>query len=352
MKIAGGNLAFVLTCMFAASSTSALGQSYPINQYQHQNYVAPVFIEPGAVDPYAGATADVVLTEAPSLPSHDPFLLEESESRQDLGNLIPPGTRNSFFQKVNLASAWMPQFESDGLGMTMLKANVVTAVPFPKRHQPLTITPEYTVRFLEGPDFIDVPSRLHDAELKFNHLRRVSDRWIFNAGITLGTYADDDSFDSSDAFRVSGRALGIYEVDANTRWILGVVYLNRAGASVVPAVGWTFKTDDLAIDVVFPQPRIAWRTWCQGAPGYNERWFYVQGEFGGGIWAVRRASGASDNLSYSDYRILVGTERKIVGGLSRRWEFGYIFGRELEYDSVGSDIEIDDTVFVRAGLTY
>ncbi|MGI9456214.1 MAG: DUF6268 family outer membrane beta-barrel protein, partial [Aeoliella sp.] len=243
-------------------------------------------------------------------------------------------------------------FQSDGLGTTILTTNVVTAVPFLQRNQPLTITPEYTVRFLEGPDFIDVPSRLHDVELKFNHLRRISDRWILNAAIDLGTYADDHSFDASDAFRVSGRAIGIYEVSPETRWIVGVAYLNRNNATVVPVLGWTYTTDDLKLDFIFPQPRVAWRTWSQGAPGYDERWWHIAAVFGGGVWSVQRASGAADNLSYSDYRVVVGTERKQIGGISRLWEFGYVFARELEYDSVGADIEIDDSVFVRAGFTY
>ncbi len=276
----------------------------------------------------------------------------QSEAERDLGNLIPPGSRPTFFQKVNFWGTWMPQFQSDGLGVTQLKTNIVTAVPFFHRNQPLTITPEYTVRFLDGPDFLDVPSRLHDVELKFNHLRRISDRWILNAAVTLGTYADDHSFSASDAFRVSGRVVGIYEVSPETRWMFGVAYLNRANVSVLPVVGWTHTTDDLKVDLLFPIPQVAWRTWSGGAPGFNERWWYVRGEVGGGIWSVKRVTGAPDTLSYSDYRLIVGTERKLIGGLSHRLELGYVFLRDLEYDSTGTDVRVDDTLFARAGITY
>jgi hypothetical protein len=313
----------------------------------------PVFVEPYAAAPWSHATpGEVVLVDAPGLPANEFIQPELSPAQQDLGNLIPPGARKSFFQKVNFGAAWMPRFESDSVGMTELNTSIVTAVPFPRFNQPLMITPEYTVRFLDGPDFIDVPSRLHDAELKFNHIRRVADRWVFNGAVTLGVYADDHSFGGEDAFRVSGRALGIYEASAASKWIVGVVYLNRAGTPVVPAVGYVYWTEDLKIDVVVPQPKIAWRTWSCGAPGYDERWFYLQGDFGGGIWAVARANGAPDTLSYSDLRVIFGTERKQIGAISRRWEVGYVFNRELEYDSVGSDIEIDDSLFVRAVFTY
>ncbi len=314
---------------------------------------APVFVEPYGDDPWANATPDdVVLIDEPGWPAGSYVEPEMSPAKQDLGNLIPPGARKSFFQKVNFGVAWMPRFEADAVGMTEVNTSIVTAVPFPRLNQPLLITPEYTARFLDGPDFIDVPARLNDAELKFNHIRRLNDRWVFNGAVTVGWYADDQSFGADDAFRVSGRALGIYEASASSKWIVGVVYLNRAGTAVVPAVGYVYWTDDLKIDIVVPQPKIAWRTWSSGAPGYNERWFYVQGDFGGGIWAVERANGAPDTLNYSDLRVIVGTERKQIGSISRRWEFGYVFNRELEYDSVGSDIEIDDSIFVRAVLTY
>lgn len=346
---------------YPATQTYPYAESYPYTEsypttdgYVPQgSSVAPVFVEPQMADPWANATPDeVVLVDQANFAPYGTTLPEQSPAQQDLGNLIPPGVRPGFFQKANLGFVWMPRFESDSIGMTELNANIVTAIPFPRRHQPLTITPEYTVRFLDGPDFIDVPSRLHDAELKFNHVRRIADQWVFNGAITLGVYADDNSFGADDAFRVSGRALGIYEVSEASKWILGVVYLNRANTAVVPAIGYVYWTDDIKIDVVFPQPKIAWRTWSHGAPGYDERWFYVGADIGGGIWSVERANGDPDTLNYSDIRVLVGTERKQIGSISRRWELGYVFNRELEYDSYGADIEIDDSLFVRAVFTY
>ncbi len=314
---------------------------------------APVFVEPYTVDPWANASPDeVVLVDAPGMPPVDMGVPEQSPAQQDLGNLIPPGARKSFFQKANLGAAWIPQFESDGLGVTQINTNIVTALPFPKRHQPLVITPGYTVRFLEGPDFIDVPSRLHDADITFNHIRRITDQWVFNGSVTLGVYADDHSFSAGDAFRVSGYGFGIYETSPNSKWLFGAVYVNRAGTTVIPAVGYLFWTDDLKIDVVLPRPKIAWRTWSCGPDGYDERWFYFQGDFGGGIWAVERASGTPDTLSYSDLRVMFGTERKQIGGISRRWEVGFVFNRELEYDTTPGTLEIDNSMFVRGVLTY
>jgi hypothetical protein len=117
-------------------------------------------------------------------------------------------------------------------------------------------------------------------------------------------------------------------------------------------VGLQYDTPDVKYDFVFPRPRAAYRIWYDGGPpGVNERWLYLMAEFGGGIWAVERASGATEALSYSDYRLLVGTERKIVGGLSRKLEFGYVFGREFEYDS-GPGTDVDDSLMLRMQWIY
>jgi hypothetical protein len=57
-------------------------------------------------------------------------------------------------------------------------------------------------------------------------------------------------------------------------------------------------------------------------------------------------------ISYSDWRLLAGYERKITGGLSRRFEVGYVFNREIEYEADPAETPLDDTLFARVGLTY
>ena len=94
--------------------------------------------------------------------------------------------------------------------------------------------------------------------------------------------------------------------------------------------------------------RVYWR----GA--YTEAvqdWVYLGGEFGGSTWAIRRAA-ANDVLTYRDFRLLLGVERKALGGLDTRLELGYLFCREIRFASTAADIEPSDTVMLRAGLTY
>ena len=74
---------------------------------------------------------------------------------------------------------------------------------------------------------------------------------------------------------------------------------------------------------------------------------------GGVVSAITRAAtGTPDTITMRDFRILLGYERKIIGGLSSRCEFGYVFGRELEFAGGAPDVTLDDTLFVRAGFSY
>src|SRR4029453_3994802 len=144
-----------------------------------------------------------------------------------------------------------------------------------------------------------------------------------------------------------------FESSPTTQWLLGVAYVNRAGASVLPVGGVIYEPDvTRRFELVFPRPR-AWWLLPDSAPGADERWIYVGGEFGGGVWSITRPStGDLDLLSYSDWRLLAGDERKGAGGLSTRYEAGYVFNREVEYDSATPEVSLDDTVFMRAGIMY
>jgi hypothetical protein len=268
---------------------------------------------------------------------------------------LPPGARNGIFQKIYLNGSWLPVIEDepDTLGFAEVDTGVVLGLPFPRRDSPLLVTPQYGMHFLENAGTLDIPSTLYDAAVEFRHLRKFgSGPWAMDAAATVGYYSDLDH-GSSEALRVTGRGIAVYETSPEAKWLLGVAYLNRAGASVLPIFGAILEpTPDMKFEAIFPRPRFMWRT-ADSQPGVDEGWIFVGGEFGGGVWSVTRPStGDLDLINYSDWRLLAGYERKVTGGLSTRYEAGYVFNRELEYDSATSDVSLDDTVFVRAGVSY
>ncbi len=268
---------------------------------------------------------------------------------------LPPGVRKGFFQRASFSSTYLPRFDDDALGVTNLETSVTFGFPFFRRDTPLLVTPRFEVLYLDGPTVPELPPRLFGASVDFTHLRKFGDGpWAMNVGVNLGHYSDFEQ-SSSDSFRVSGRGFAVYEGTPGRKWLLGVVYANRAGASVFPAAGVVIEPDaDTKYELVFPRPRFAKRLSSVGPPGVDERWVYLGGEFGGGIWTYEptTAPGTTDVVSYQDFRILAGYERKIAGGISRRFEFGYVFGRELEFDSAIPNVTLDDSLLARIAITY
>ncbi|MEM9658534.1 MAG: DUF6268 family outer membrane beta-barrel protein [Planctomycetota bacterium] len=267
---------------------------------------------------------------------------------------LPPGARQGIFQRAYVTGTWAPQLgdESDTLGIGQLETGVVLGFPMMRPDTPLLVTPQFSALFLENAASVDLPSTLYEAAADFTHLRKFNGGpWAMNVGVTVGYYSDFQQ-DSGEAVRVTGRGLAVYESSAATQWVVGVAYLNRAGATVIPVAGVIYSpSDDVRLEATFPRPRVAWRT--IGSREGDEGWFYVGGELGGGAWSVTRPStGMLDFVNYRDFRALLGYERKIIGGLSRKFDVGYVFGREVQYDSATPDASLDDTLFVRTGLTY
>ncbi len=268
---------------------------------------------------------------------------------------LPPGAREGVFQKIYFTGTWLPPLsdEPDMLGFGDLETGVVLGFPFFRRDTPLLVTPQFGTHLLDNAGALDIPTTLYDAAVEFRHLRKFgAGPWAMDAAVAVGYYSDFEQ-DSGDALRVTGRGIAVYERTPGTKWLLGVAYLNRAGASVMPIAGVIHEpSPDARWELIFPRPRVLWRT-AGSVPDKDERWLYVGGEFGGGVWSITRPStGELDVMNYSDWRVLAGYERKITGGLSRRFEIGYVFQRELEFDSDLPDASLDDTLFGRVGLTY
>lgn len=304
------------------------------------------------LDNLAPGVAPVVVPMDPGYPGYPGSPAAEPDLK---ASLIPPGARNGFFQKAKFTATWLPQLSDDSLGWTDLRTEVVTALPFFTREKPILITPAYEVHFLESPEGIFLPPRLHDASIDFHIFRVYDNHWIADFAVTPGIYADDHSFDTGEALRVNGRAVGVYAPTIDWKWVFGVTYLNGGWTKVVPVAGLIFTpNDDAEYQLVFPQPKILWRlTNVSRAPGSDEWWAYIGMEYGNAAWSFQQPDGTQDVLASRDYRALLGFERRIVGGLSHRIELGYVFFRDIKVASIsGDDISLDSTLMLRAGVTY
>ena len=102
-------------------------------------------------------------------------------------------------------------------------------------------------------------------------------------------------------------------------------------------------------ELLFPQPKVSHQLVALGLPRWS---VFVMGEYGGGTWTIERASGATDLTDYRDTRLLVGLEWVGPTGVRGRLETGYVFGRALQYTSATPGVKPENTILVRAGITF
>jgi len=266
----------------------------------------------------------------------------------------PADARPGVFQKLIFNSTWLaPSREPDELGATELELKTVLAFPVPSRESPLIVTPGFAVNYLDGPAIADLPSRVYEAYAQFRWRHRLRPRLGLDLALTPGVYSDFRQ-GSDEAVRIAGHGAGMFTWNPRLKLVLGVAYLDREDVGVIPLGGVIWTPDpDTKLELVAPRPRVARRIYSSGACGEEvQDWVYLGGEFGGGSWAVRRLGGANDVATYRDYRLILGLERKAIGGLDYRLELGYLFGRRLEYNSGTPDVRPPDGLMLRAGVTY
>ena len=232
------------------------------------------------------------------------------------------------------------------LGITTLQ--VRPTVEFPGAPG-MFVTPNFGLHFIDGPTTTDLPSSVYDVSVDFSMYRPVGDNWLVQVAIVPGIYTDGDNT-SSDALRVQGRIMGFYTMNSGKKLVLGIVYLDREDVPVLPTFGVVMTPrDDLRYELTFPKPRLSWR---QYAEADWEQWVYATGELGGGSWAVQRTTGLDDIATYRDLRFVLGLERKHTNSRSWYVEAGYVFARELEFDSNVGEDSFDETAFIRIGGAF
>ena len=265
---------------------------------------------------------------------------------------LPPGVRNGVFQKVLFDAAWLAP-GVNGMGVNDLQLQTIFALPCPTVNSPLVITPGFDVQYLQGPQKTDLPPRLYETYVDFRWLSQVTPTLGLDLAITPGEYSDFDQ-SSSKGFRLQGHGAAAWTWNETTKVVVGAAYLDRPDVELIPIGGviW-MPRDDLKFDLIFPHPKISHRIYWGGNCGDDvQDWVYIAGEFNGDAWAIRRSDGSSDQVVISDYRLVLGMERKVTGGLSSRFEVGYVFGRRIKYSSDTPDFHPTDTVMLRGGLTY
>ena len=316
---------------------------------------------PGAAPPGPPAGIDGPLTTLEALPAPgagpwDEQPLPESPVEELLTDedlyYFPPqkisSHKNGFFQLFSLSATWFGNAnDPDDLGGTEIDTFLTVALPAPIVEWPLLITPGFNMTLIDGPTVTDLPTRLYLTYVDFMWLPVVVNRWKALLSVAPSVFGD---FDTGE-FRLTGKALAIFDwIPGRVQLIGGVLYLNRDNVRILPAGGviWT-PADWTRFELLFPKPKLAVRTGV--GPGFED-WIFGTAEFGGNTWPIVRDSGLKDNVTYIDYRLIAGFERKLNGGAGYRLEGGYVFGRSITFTSGNGDFDPQNTFLIRGVITY
>lgn len=264
--------------------------------------------------------------------------------------IVHKDARQGSWQGGLFRTTYLPRFDgAGGFGITTITKQSTFAVPPFFYGNPILITPSIGVNYLDGPASLDLPSRLHDFELEFRYMRQVTGRFGFDSAIAPAYFGDLKN-DSSDAWRLTGRFIAAWDWSPTLKFVGGAWFLGREDIPVSPIFGGVWKPNDCwQVDAVFPRPRVYYRF---EAHDDVKNWIYVGGEFGGNSWAIDRAGGVPDKVTYRDLRLVVGWERTKKLGLNGRLELGWVFDREIEYVSNIAKFYPDDTLMLRGELSY
>lgn len=233
--------------------------------------------------------------------------------------------------------------------MTDISLATSIALPGSTPESAFILTPGMTARFWEGPTAFDLPSDLYDTWVDLTWRAMLTDRWSLNAGVAGGVYSDFEQWDS-DAIRITGRVISTYEYTPELALSVGFVYLDREDFPALPVAGFVWKPHDwLEVDAMFPKPRVAIRALNECD---HQIWLYAGGELGGGQWLIEQAGGTTAELTYTDYRFLLGFENRLGDRLRANAEFGWTFWREIEIEDSVQDFKLVDAPFVRLSLVY
>ena len=260
--------------------------------------------------------------------------------------------KKGFFQKLCLSAAYLGGGNgADDLGITEIETSLTVALPLPIREWPLFIMPGYNLYLMQDPGGVrDLPPQLHTAYIDFTWAPLFFDHHRLLLTVAPSLYTDFQA-STSDAFRLTGKALYVWDaVPDRLQVVAGVLYLNRDNIRVLPAGGLIWKpTPDYNFELIFPRPRLGMRVHIDN--GYED-WLYLAGEFGGNTWAIERDNGTDDKVTWQDWRLLAGYERRMDGGAGYRLEAGYVFSRKVEYASGVGDYNPTPTFIVRGGISF
>ena len=210
---------------------------------------------------------------------------------------------------------------------------------------------------LNTPAGFDLPGDLYDYALGLSWMRKYNDEWLFRFMFSTAIATDGENT-TSDAWQFRGGGFAMYRRNDQLTWIFGALALGRNDIPVVPAAGAVWQPHPaVRFDLTLPRPRVAILV---RENELRQQWGYFGGGFSGGTWAYQRASGANDQLTFRDWRIVLGWESTprikpgmpFARGQKMNVEVGYVFAREFEFTSGVADVKLREAILLGGSFSF
>ncbi|MCE3014339.1 MAG: hypothetical protein ACK56W_15870 [Pirellula sp.] len=199
--------------------------------------------------------------------------------------------------------------------------------------------------FLGGPTAVDLPPRLYDFSLGYQHRGKLDDAFSYDISTSIGMFSDFES-SARDGVRFPSHAVGMLHVSPETDWVFGIDYLHRDDIKILPVVGIARHSERhpaMRFDLVFPRPQIELAL-------TSGKTIYLAGRLGGGTWDIEYPNTQEDVVTYRDYRLLLGV-RGPRKDSSSSIEFGYVFGRKVDFRTASDVTRPEDAFILRLVTT-
>ena len=212
------------------------------------------------------------------------------------------------------------------------------------------ITGGHEFRWLNGPDSTDLPPYLFSLFVEVGAGIKVGNDWSFDV-VVCPSWNTDFANKSYQLFRLPWQAVNTFRLDDEWKLVAGLTDLDREDIQLLPVAGVIYRPLDGSADynLVFPRPKAAWRL-SQADEGRH--WGFVSGELGGNSFTILRTGAVQDIATLRDYRVFVGYESRGKNRHVSRLEFGWIFGRAVEYASGIGNYNPGQTAMIRIASDY
>ena len=325
-------------------------------------YAFPIFGESDAYNPFSQLQITQDGREvmyAP--PQNDIMRFNNTQNIQYKTNSPLAKERSRLLQSqmlrgVSVTTSYLPGLGNRGLEMTRIRFGATLALPGIGENCYFLISPSFEPIFVDwdGPE--PFPNTLYNASLSCTMIKQLNERW--GAMLSVSPRWCSDGRETKGAIGCPIILGMTWQKTPRMQIRFGVAYLDRNDDyNILPYGGIIWQpNDDWKYELMVPQLRVMRRChyFHSVLPAENDsvHWAYIGIGFGGGSWAFESVGKQADVADYTEYSIVLGFESEKKQRLSWKTEFGYVFGRKMEFDRhTMQKFKIDDSIVLRLTLS-